>query len=98
MHPPATVAGSAAAGSFHFKSPKIFEIGRGVGSDFGHINFTSTLRCIKTKSVVLDLNITKLRKNGGVNFLYRSGNPVLKFALFLYYTNIFILSHHFGYA
>ena len=80
------------------KSPKTFEIGRGFGPDFGHINFTITLRCTKTKSVVLGLNINKLRKMGRGIFLYRNGNPVLKFALFLYYTNILIHSHHFGYA
>ena len=83
---------------FFFKSPKIFEIGWGVGSEYGNIHFPSTLRCTKTKSEVLGLNMTKFSKNGGLNFLYLNGNPGLKFELFLYCTNFFILSHHFGYA
>ena len=62
-------------GSFFFKSPKIFEIGRGVGSEYGHIHFPITLRCTKTKSEVLGLNMTKFRKNGGVEFFLQEWQP-----------------------
>ena len=65
-----------------FKSGKIFEIGPGVSLEYGHIHFPSTLRCTKTKSEVLGLNMTKFSKNGGLNFLYLNGNPGLKFELF----------------
>ena len=52
-----------------FKSPKILEIGLGVGSEYDHIHFPSNLRCTKNKSEVLGQNVTRFRKYGGGVFL-----------------------------
>ena len=55
-------------GSLFFKSDKILEIGRGHGSEYGHIQYSSTLGHTKTRSEVLGQSLTRFGNNGPLNF------------------------------
>ena len=52
-------------GQFFFQ---IIQSGRGHGPDFAHIQYIINIRYTKTKSEVLDQNMIRFRKKGGVNF------------------------------